>query len=310
MTDALIELFRNLVPVLELAIGLVFWKKSTLSYRKLIATAFFINALISFIWRYFSWKGYEGADLWAGISPWLYFAALTLTLVGAARLQSGHYSAQQGAPKIMALMNKYFSTDELISRAGNLPTANDDLEQFKKEWRAALEAFVDEDRAYTSLVDPGKYGRQLILERYSVMGEFDTFPCGQLRSLELAISGPGDGLPWLTVTLRYHVDGVQVGIFTIANDLAIKFRGLPQNLWAPEGANEAGGPLRLPALWPVEAVESWPPPAHPHLPTAPTGPAAADENSRLTKRPHPDANNHRVPRTYKFRRPESTHRFW
>ena len=222
MNDDIIEIFRFITPAVELAIGLLFWFRSSLRRRKLIATGFFMYALNSIIWRYFALNDFEGVEGWRSFAPWLYFMALVFVFIGV--FGSVRKSKGKKAPMIAPAMNRYFSTDELVSRAGELSAVNDDLERFKTEWKGALQPLVDESPDYTSLVDLGKYGRRLVLERYCEMGEFESFGCGQLRSVELVVSGPGDFLPWLTVRITYYVDQVEVRSSIVNNEMAIRFR--------------------------------------------------------------------------------------
>lgn len=49
------------------------------------------------------------------------------------------------------------------------------------------------------------------------MDKFEGMECGQMRTVKIDFSGPGDALPWLSVTAEYSVDQVPVGRFTVSN---------------------------------------------------------------------------------------------
>ena len=113
--------------------------------------------------------------------------------------------------------NPYFSTDELIARAAAQRTVNEDVEFIKKRWLQALGTFAARNPEQTLLRGGENFGRTLWLERYTDMDKFEGMECGQMRTVKIDFSGPGDALPWLSVTAEYTVDQVPVGRFTVAN---------------------------------------------------------------------------------------------
>src|SRR5262249_3675751 len=97
-------------------------------------------------------------------------------------------------------------------------------------WYQALQCLVKRDPEYAALINSSKYGRTILLERYCPMGTFDSFSCGQLRTVEIYIAGPGDPSPWMTVTLRCSGDNTLVGTAVIRNDRALASRQSPMDL--------------------------------------------------------------------------------
>jgi len=230
----LLHLWSAAAPFVDLFIGLVLLKKPALIHQRALAFAFLCWGASGFGWRFLVESHAMGVEPWATFGNLLGLMGGMLALVGAVRLQAGSSSAGEragsvfgkGVSMVTSIINRYFSTDELLSRFARVPTVHEDIEQFKLRWHEALRSIVQREPERTALISAQKYGRSLLLERYCSMGTFGDLSCGQLRSVEITIAGPGDPAAWMTVTVRCSVDQVTVGTVDIRNDHALAARDL------------------------------------------------------------------------------------
>jgi hypothetical protein len=207
--------------------------------RRFLALGFLLFAAESLAEWQEQWAVQAGASPNAGyvmllrsfgrLQYWVFVTGGVCLLLGLTNLRAG--GAPGLRPKGEGMFPRYYNTDELISRSASTPTANEDLEAVKNRWHDALGRFVREAPDETALAGTEKYARTLLLERCTPMGTFAGSPCGQLRSVLVRFAGPGDDLPWMSVTVTYAVDQATVGTFTYDNDEVYAARENPDRLF-------------------------------------------------------------------------------
>lgn len=225
---------NRLVAALVFEYGFVWWALLTLLSlrlpawpgRRLITLGFALFAATGLV----SWlASSQVLDRALGntFGPWIYLVALAALIWGVASLRPGGLATRVGGSE---MTYRYYTTDELISRAASTPTANEDLEQIKVRWFDALTRFVKDQPEQTALTGTDKYGRTILLERYTDMGLFEGRRCGQMRSVLVTLAGPGDGQPWMTATVEYSVDQAVRGRVVIPNEEVLQARQEPARL--------------------------------------------------------------------------------
>ena len=143
----------------------------------------------------------------------IYFVAALTLVVGTRSASRAGYAANNVGSRTM----RYYATDELIARVATHSTANDKLDEIKSKWVEALNAVVALDPEHTVLLGDTRFNRVLALERYVEMESYERSPCGQIRSVHLHFAGPGDALPWMSISAVYSIDQETIGRFELDN---------------------------------------------------------------------------------------------
>jgi hypothetical protein len=229
---------NNLVQFLDFKLSFLIWglifflslRLPSTPARRRLSLGLFLLTLASVFGRLSGWLEREGIlsyETYDMIAPWLHLAGLVCLVLGVGGLRNAHGTVagqEEASPR-------YYSTDDLISRAAVTETANEDLERIKSAWFNALTQFVKADSQRTALTGAEKYGRVLLLERCTERGSFEGTACGQLRSVRVSFAGPGDALPWMTVSVAYLIDQSPVAHFVIPNDEVMEAREDPRELF-------------------------------------------------------------------------------
>jgi hypothetical protein len=175
-----------------------------------ISRGFLLMCIASILVGFLPWQIYHYLS-W--MTPWLYLAAVASLVVGTAGLAGSGTALPFGA----RTMGRYYSTDELISRSATHPTANEDLDRIRAIWHEALQAVAALDPDRSGLWGNERFSRLLVLERYVDMETYEGSPCGQIRSVHVSFSGPGDQTPWMSITVNYAIDQIVVGRYHVEN---------------------------------------------------------------------------------------------
>lgn len=236
------ELFESLaeyLPYVWILTAIVLALKAQITRKTLLVVGFLAIGINGLGWQYYrslpeeeyydeylDEYSYERESDWPDVSPWILFGGIGCILVGVFRVGGGGGRALASA---IEAVNQYFQTDELVARHSTMTPANDDVESLRQSCHEFFKTIASRAPDRTIIVDPGKYSRRILIERLDQFGHFDTTQCGQLRSAEVIIAGPGDALPWMTVTVNYQAEHQQIMTQTISNRDVAKYRSLLQH---------------------------------------------------------------------------------
>ena len=233
------EMLYKILPYAWTLAAIALAMKSQVPSKTLLVIGFLALGLNGFGWtyhrslpevevydEYLDQYVYKPESVWPDVAPWVFFGGVGCIIAGTFRI-----GASSGRPLASAVeaINQYFATDELVSRHSSLSPANDDVENVRLACKEYFQTIANRAPERTIIVDPGKYSRRIVVERLDSYGHFDTTQCGQLRAAEVIIAGPGDNLPWMTVTVNYQAEHQQIMTQSISNREVAKYRSLPHH---------------------------------------------------------------------------------